>query len=78
VHFGQDALPFCWTIRTGRTATVSWFDGSDAFLVESTDQLGDGLSGFPTGRLCCLSVGLAIRNSQYDLAAGNVTRWLTV
>jgi hypothetical protein len=55
---------------------MSWLDGSDAFLIEPTDQLGDGLSGFPTGCLCCLSVGLAIRNSQYDLATGNVTRWL--
>jgi hypothetical protein len=55
---------------------MSWLDGSDAFLIEPTDQLGDRLSGFPTGCLCCLSIGLAIRNSQYDLATGNVTRWL--
>jgi hypothetical protein len=57
---------------------MSGLYGSNAFLIESANQLRDGLPGLPTGRLCCFSVGLAIRDGQDDLAAGNVARWLAV
>jgi len=70
----QDALPLLWAIDPLGAAAMTRNHSGDAFAVEASDQVGDGIAGAAARCLSRLSEGAPLCDGQQGFGTGNLGR----